>query len=94
MPQVLDDGIQAVEDERDEARRTQQALSQAVADSRTVHWIFFILGCAILLPWNGKRFDCPSETGLKSLTQQLSPQCHSFFLVSNGLILNPYFQAI
>ena len=40
--------------ERGEAEETQRALSQAVADSSTVHWIFFIMGCAILLPWNGQ----------------------------------------
>jgi len=43
-----------IERDRDEAEETQRALSQAVADSSTVHWIFFIMGCAILLPWNGQ----------------------------------------
>lgn len=38
--------------EREEAVDRQRALSQVVANSSVVHWIFFIIGCAVLLPWN------------------------------------------
>jgi equilibrative nucleoside transporter 1/2/3 len=43
-----------------EAEEIQRTLERAVEDSNIVHWIFFILGCAVLLPWNGmSASSCP-----------------------------------
>jgi hypothetical protein len=56
MSQTVEGGDHGAEHaviEREEAEETQRVLSQAVENRSTVHWIFFILGCAVLLPWNG-----------------------------------------
>jgi len=29
----------------------------ALVDSR-IHWVYFILGCSVLLPWNGAFLTC------------------------------------
>ena len=55
IPQALDDtGEATLRDEEEQEQDELAALDppQALVDPR-ISWIYFLLGCSVLLPWNG-----------------------------------------
>ena len=74
-----------LEDEDVEVAAEFLAHEHAAASDKRVGWIYFILGCAVLLPWNG---TSPSFTA-SNLTYSASSHDHSYavLLVKSGRII-------